>query len=96
MVKFLSIICNFYRRFLGISLFLNILLYFLSFAFAVAISFKLMLTLLLYWSYVIIGRGKELVFYHNLGWGAKKLFLLSFLIDFCLLLLTYKSFEALL
>lgn len=96
MVNFLSILLNFYRRFLWTSLFLNVLLYFLSFSFTIALSFKLMMTILLYWGYTVTGRGKELVFYHNLGWGSKRLFFLAFLIDICLLLLIYKSLGALL
>lgn len=96
MVKFLSIIYNFYRRFLGISLLLNFLLYLLAFPITIAASFKLVLVILLYWSSAIAEKGKDLVFYHNMGWSSKKLFILAFLIDILLLLLIYKVLQLIL
>lgn len=89
MLAILKLAFSFYLKFLWVSLFINLLFLGFSIAFPVAFFYKLILALLILWTYKTVGKGEKLIFYQNLKLSSTGLFSLGFFFDVCLLIIMY-------
>ncbi len=89
MLSTLKLAFSFYLKFLWISVLINILFLVFGIAFPVAIFYKLILSLLVLWTYKIVGKGEKLIFYQNLKLSSSMLFGISFFFDTFLLIIMY-------
>lgn len=89
MLALLKISFFFYRKFLSVSILIN--LFFVAFGISLvpALFYKLFLTGLVLWVYRRAGGKEQLIFYHNLQVSTLKLFFMSFAWDILILTGTY-------
>ena len=96
MLSIFKLVFTFYRKFLWFSLLLNFLFIGFETPFTLALIYKILFAMGIFWLYRISGKGEKLIFYNNLQLGSIKLFILSFAFDAVLLISIYLIFGLLL
>ena len=89
MLILLNLSFSFYRKFIWVSLLLNLIFISLEVPAFLALIYKTTFVLGLLWFYKFEGKGKKLIFYNNLKLSTTRLFSLCFIYDITLLLSTY-------
>lgn len=95
MLTHLKISFSFYRKFIWVSVLLNLLFLGLGISFFLALIYKLVLTSVALWIYQAAGGREQLIFYHNLKLSTGKLFFMSLSWDLMILTATYVILEIL-
>lgn len=89
MLALLKISFSFYRKFVSVSVLINVFFVAFGIALVPALVYKLFLTGLVLWIYRGAGGKEQLIFYHNLKVSTAKLFLMCFGWDLLILTGTY-------